>query len=72
MGYFANLELEVMEMAHDMGDDFGQDEGTILTISETLGVSPEEVQRILSSDSDADYDGQPDEMQEWHDFDPDC
>jgi hypothetical protein len=19
-----------------------------------------------------DYDGQPDEMQEWHDFDPDC
>jgi len=62
----------VMSMAHDMGDDFGQDEGTILTISETLGVSPEEVQRILSSDSDADYDGQPDEMQEWHDFDPDC
>ena len=21
---------------------------------------------------DVDYDGQPDEMQEWHDFDPDC
>lgn len=20
----------------------------------------------------AEYDGQPDEMQEWHDFDPDC
>jgi hypothetical protein len=21
---------------------------------------------------DADFDGQPDEAQEWHDFDPDC
>lgn len=21
---------------------------------------------------DGEYDGQPDEMQEWHDFDPDC
>jgi len=21
---------------------------------------------------DDEYDGQPDEMQEWHDFDPDC
>jgi hypothetical protein len=23
-------------------------------------------------DQDDDYDGQPDEQQEWHDFDPDC
>jgi hypothetical protein len=23
-------------------------------------------------DSEEEYDGQPDEMQEWHDFDPDC
>ena len=23
-------------------------------------------------DEDEDYDGQPDEAQEWHDFDPDC
>lgn len=23
-------------------------------------------------DSEPDWDGQPDEMQEWHDFDPDC
>lgn len=21
---------------------------------------------------ESEYDGQPDEMQEWHDFDPDC
>jgi hypothetical protein len=25
-----------------------------------------------SGDNDDDYDGQPDEWQEWHDFDPDC
>ena len=24
------------------------------------------------SDWDNEYDGQPDEAQEWHDFDPDC
>jgi hypothetical protein len=23
-------------------------------------------------EEDDEYDGQPDEMQEWHDFDPDC
>jgi hypothetical protein len=26
----------------------------------------------LDSDEDEDDDGQPDEAQEWHDFDPDC
>jgi hypothetical protein len=31
-----------------------------LTISEEL------------EDAAEDYDGQPDEQQEWHDFDPDC
>jgi hypothetical protein len=25
-----------------------------------------------SDDGWAEFDGQPDEMQEWHDFDPDC
>ena len=24
------------------------------------------------ADYDDEYDGQPDEAQEWHDFDPDC
>ena len=23
-------------------------------------------------DAESDYDGQPDEAQEWHDYDPDC
>jgi hypothetical protein len=26
----------------------------------------------LFGDDDDDYDGQPDEAQEWHDFDPEC
>jgi hypothetical protein len=52
MGYFANLEVEIMGMAHDMGDDFGQDAETILVISRALDVSPEEVQRVLEGDPD--------------------
>ena len=27
---------------------------------------------ILEEDEDEEYDGQPDEAQEWHDFDPEC
>jgi len=27
---------------------------------------------ILDEDLDEDHDGQPDEAQEWYDFDPDC
>lgn len=56
MGYFANLELEIMEMAHDMGDDFGEDAETIKIISRALEVSPEEVQRVLEGDPDRDPD----------------
>ena len=33
-----------------------------------LGVVEEEVEM----DIEPEYDGQPDEAQEWHDFDPDC
>ena len=28
--------------------------------------------RFAEDDEDDEYDGQPDEAQEWHDFDPDC
>ena len=39
-------------------------------------MSKDEVEDMLhSNDFEADpneYDGQPDEQQEWHDFDPDC
>ena len=54
MGYFANLELEIMEMAHDMGDDFGDDAATVTTIARCLGVPAVEVQRILCSEYDED------------------
>ena len=56
MGYFADLEVEIMTMAHDMGDDFGEDSDTILIISRALEVSPEEVQRVLEGDADRDPD----------------
>jgi hypothetical protein len=73
MGYFANLELEIMDMARDLGDAQGQDAETILIISRNLNVAPEEVQRVLEEEADLDeYDGQPTEMEEWLDFDPDC
>lgn len=54
MGYFSNLEIEIMEMAHDLGDDFGQDADTILTISRVLQINPLEVQRVLLADHDGD------------------
>lgn len=54
MGYFANLEVEIMTMAHDLGDDFGEDAETIKLISRTLEVSVEDVQRVLSEDYDND------------------
>lgn len=54
MGYFSNLELEIMEMAHDMGDDFGMDADTVKVISRVLNITPAEVQRVLFADHDRD------------------
>lgn len=54
MGYFANLEVEIMDMARDLGDDYGQDAETILLISRNLNLAPEEVQRVLEGDPDCD------------------
>lgn len=38
--------------------------------------SPEELlaygEHTVEDLGEVEYDGQPDEMQEWHDFDPDC
>lgn len=30
------------------------------------------IQDLDEDEEEDDYDGQPDEAQEWHDFDPDC
>ena len=56
MGYFADQELTVLEMAHDMGDDYGQDAGTAETIAEVLGMEVSAVQLILEGDPDRDAD----------------
>lgn len=76
MGHFSEIQIDVQSMAHDMGDDFGFDPQTIATIARHFDLSKAEVISILSDDCDDDsydeYDGQPDEAQEWHDFDPDC
>ncbi len=42
-------------------------------IEELLQYVPEHIlEGFLSEALDDDYDGQPDEAQEWYDFDPDC
>lgn len=40
-------------------------------IAKMAGVSVDFVQDVESS-MEMEYDGQPDEAQEWYDFDPDC
>jgi orotate phosphoribosyltransferase-like protein len=64
MGYSSNLQLEVLELAH-CGLDATE-------IAEKLHVALDEIEWILEADSDADLDGQPTELEEWMDFDPDC
>ena len=71
MGAIKNLEITVQEMAHQLGDDFGFEDSTVEYIASELQISMDEVREILD-ESDSDWDGQPDEAQEWHDFDPDC
>ena len=56
MGYFDELHQEIMSMAHDMGDDFGQDAETVITISRILEVPVEVVQEVLEGDYDRDPD----------------
>lgn len=71
---------------NDFSDIFnlGQNEGAVLEsilrdgFKGYVNMTDEELimeleQRDISSNfGDDDYDGQPDEAQEWHDFDPDC
>ena len=69
MNAIKDLEITVQEMAHQLGDDYGFEDSTVEYIASELQISLDEVREILDSE---EYDGQPDEAQEWYDFDPDC
>jgi hypothetical protein len=68
MGYFSNLELDIESMA---ADGYSPAE-----IAERLEIPFEDVVAVLEKleeeGYDDDYDGQPTELEEWMDFDPDC
>ena len=66
MGYFSELQIDILEM-HD--DGF-----TVTQIADRLNLSTEEVSEVIEGYESGEYDsdGQPDEAQEWYDFDPDC
>ena len=81
-----NRELAIQELIdNDFSDIFnlGQEEGAMLEsifrngfkgyAEMTDEVLMQELdERGISHSFDDEYDGQPDEAQEWHDFDPDC
>ena len=55
MGYFSNLQLDILETAQNLGDPRGDDAETILTISRIFGEPAEVVQEVLTAEYDADY-----------------
>jgi len=62
------IDLVIEQIIQDVGN------ADYTAIQELLCYVPEErLEGFLSElDRDPDHDGQPDEAQEWHDFDPDC
>ena len=63
-----SIDLASMErLAHEalLNDYDSMDEDDLLEFVNTYAPH-------LLEDSDNEYDGQPDELTEWHDFDPDC
>ena len=44
----------------------------LTALEELLKRVPAQVLESYLPEVDSEYDGQPDEAQEWHDFDPDC
>jgi hypothetical protein len=60
----------------EMMDDGVMDPKTVAEMCLAY-MSEDDVEDMMRSndlllDEDEDYDGQPDEAQEWYDFDPDC
>ena len=56
MSAMSELVLEIQEMAHTMGDDYGFDAETVLTISRVLQVPVDTVQAALDPEYVDDYD----------------
>ena len=65
--------VDAMEEAYDMADlDLSKTELSSLKYMRDLCERfLEETERLLNAESE-DFDGQPDEAQEWESFDPDC
>ena len=67
MSAMSELHMDIVDAINEGLLSFGR-------IAEIYGVSRADVERIYDEmmAQDGDWDGQPDEAQEWHDFDPDC
>ena len=69
MSKMSNLALEVAELLHngnsvdEIAEIVGVPVDWVLSVQETMD------DYIMENDYD---DGQPDEAQEWYDYDPDC
>ena len=54
MGYFSNLQIEVMERAEQLGDTYGERLEVLEQIAAEFDITPEEVQTILQGEYDGD------------------
>ena len=61
MGKIKDLMVQIQDMALNGYD--AEDIAMILDVPRSW---------VTEAFDDSGYDGQPDEAQEWHDFDPDC
>ena len=67
MSAMSELHMDIVDAINEGLLSFGR-------IAEIYGVSRADVETIYDEmmAQDGDWDGQPDEAQEWYDFDPDC
>jgi hypothetical protein len=63
----------IKDMLYDIMEALEEGELTYAQIAEKFQVPIEWVEEASCMADEAEYyDGQPDEAQEWHDYDPDC
>lgn len=66
----SSMEFEGVDWLRELSRDERRAFGELFNACETFMQLSEELQDEL--DREGSSDGQPDEAQEWHDFDPDC